>query len=188
MKPGMHYAVTPREQELLNMLEVKRRTRERITITGFALEAGYANKSALRHFPILKKELADYVEQFTPHAGARGRTSSVRSLEVQVERLGRELGRREEELKRIPILEGKAAILEQEKTILQAEKSTLRGMLSTLLAFITENNIESAMLIEGRLVALATALISGDDSEASEDDLIPDTVERIRPHLVNQKG
>jgi hypothetical protein len=160
VKPNKRNSVTPREQELLNLLEITRRARKRITIVGFAEMAGYANKSALRHFPTLKKELADYVEKFTPHASTRGRTSSVRALEVQVERLVRELSRREKELERIPILEGKVTTLEQEKTLLLAGQATLRGMLTTLLAFITENNIESAAYIETRLVALTTALIN----------------------------
>jgi hypothetical protein len=160
MKPTMRHGVTPRERELLNMLEVMRREGKHTTIVGFARAAGYANKSALRHFPILKKELADYVEKHASPVGTRSRTSSVRALETQVERLERELERREKKLKRIPILEDKLAALEKEKTYLQAEQVVLRGMLSTLVAFMAENNLETARLIESRLLESATALIN----------------------------
>jgi hypothetical protein len=187
MKSDGYNAVTPREQELLNRLEVIRRTRERITIIGFARLVGYANKSALRHFPVLKKELADYVEQVTPHGNTRGRTSSVKALEAQVERLERELRRRDKQLERIPILEGKVAALEQEKTLSQNERATLRGMISTLLAFIAENKIESAAFIEARLVALAASLIDDEDSDADEEKLIPDLIEGTAPHVVSRK-
>ena len=186
MKLNRRHSITPREQELLNLLEVIRRAGERITITGFARRAEYSNKSALRHFPTLKKELADYVEQFTPHASTRGRTSSFRALEAQVERLERELRRREKQLERIPTLEGKVTTLEQEKTLLLARQAALRGMLSTVLAFMTENHIESAANIETRLVALATTLINGEDLDASEEELIPGNIGRTAPRLVSQ--
>jgi hypothetical protein len=196
MKSGGFNTVTPREQELLNDLEAIRRTGKRITIVGFAKKVGYANKSALRHFPKLKKELADYVEQFTPNVNTRGQTSSVKALEMQVERLERKLRRSEKQLERIPILEGEVAALEKEKSLSQIELATLRGMISILIAFIAENKIESAVFIEARLTALATALIDGEDLDASVENPIPDTgeeidsdnVEEMKPCVASRKA
>jgi predicted DNA-binding transcriptional regulator YafY len=54
--------MTSRERELLELLEVIRRNNESLTIADFARRAGYSNKTALRHFPTLRRALHEYCD------------------------------------------------------------------------------------------------------------------------------
>ena len=154
--------VSRREQELLDKLEVIQRDRKRVTVTSFCKLVGYANKSALRHFPVLRRELGLYVAQLNP-AGKRGsQTSAVRHLEVQIERLQRECDRQARQLTKIPELEKQISKLRAELKHSQSIIGRLRAMISTLISFFSNNDLSKARDISNRLEKLAKASIEED--------------------------
>ncbi len=168
--------VSRREQELLDELEIIKRSKKRITVIGFCKLMGYANKSALRHFTVLKQELSLYVAQFTQLGNKGSVPSPVRHLEVQVKRLNRKVGRLEQEIKEVPKL--KAKIVKQRAELKQCsdDKRQLQGMISTLIAFLSNSDLAKARDLSSRLKSQARALLeeknlsgSEEDDESSED-------------------
>ncbi len=137
-------AVSPREQELLDELEIIRRSKKKITVIGFCKSMGYANKSALRHFPILKRELSLYVAQFARSANKGSAPSAVRHLEVQVDRLKRIVERLEREVEEVPKLKAHVAKLKEEIKQCSDDKRKLQGMISTLIAFLSGSDLAKA--------------------------------------------
>lgn len=160
--------VSQREQELLDELEVIKRGKKRITVIGFCKSQGYANKSALRHFPVLKRELSLYVAQFA-RPGSKGSTPSpVRYLEVQVERLNRELIRFQREVKEIPKLKEESKTLRKKLKQSADDKRRLQGMVSTLIAFLSGSDLAKARDLSTRLENQARSLLEEDNLSSSE--------------------
>src|SRR5215204_4471845 len=124
--------VSPREQELLNKLEIIRRGKKKITVIGFCKFVGYANKSALRHFPVLRQELSLYVAQFVRPGDKRSAPSSVRYFETQIKRLNQEVGCLKRELEEVPRLKSQVARQKEELKQSSDDKRQLQGMISTL--------------------------------------------------------
>jgi hypothetical protein len=154
--------VTPREQKLLDELEKLRRSKKRITVNGFCELVGYANKSALRHFPVLKRELGLYVAQVNPISKKKSQPSAVRYLEVQIERLQRECDRQLRELAEIPKLKTQMATLREELKHSRNIDRQLRAMISTLIGFFSSNDLTKARDISKRLEKLAKAALEDD--------------------------
>jgi hypothetical protein len=156
--------VTRREQELLDQLEIIRRNKKRVTVIGFCKLMGYANKSALRHFPVLKSELSLYLAQFDKPRTKRLSPSAVRLLEVQVERMNRELTRFKSEVGTIPKLKVQAAKLKQELKQSFNDKMRLQGMISTLISFLSNSDLAKANDLSVRLEEQARELLSEENT------------------------
>lgn len=154
--------VSPRERELLDKLETIRRNKGRITVTSFCTMVGYANKSALRHFPVLKRELGLYIAQLNPTGKRGGQPSAVRYLEVQIGRLQRERERQQRELAEIPELKKQIARLREELEHSRSIIRRLRGIIGTLISFFSNNDLTKARDISNRLEELAKAHMEGD--------------------------
>lgn len=154
--------VTPRERDLLNKLEILRRSKKKVTVNGFCKLVGYANKSALRHFPVLKRELSLYVAQFKPVSGNKSQPSAVRYLKVQVERLQRKCDRQSEELAEIPQLKKQVATLREGLKHSRGIIRQLRAMISTLIGFFSSNDLTKARDISNRLEKLARTALEDD--------------------------
>jgi len=153
--------VSPRERELLDVLEQLRRTNTKITVEGFSVLVGYANKSALRHFPVLKRELSLYIAQFSPVRGKKSQPSAVRYLEVQIERLQRKCEHQTQELTKMPELEKQIATLQEELKHSHAIIRQLRAMISTLINFFSNNDLTRALDISNQLEKLARSTVEG---------------------------
>jgi hypothetical protein len=149
--------VSRREEELLAELELIRRNKKRITVDSFCKHVKYANKSALRHFPVLKRELGLYIAQFRPTGRKGSQPSEVRYLEVQVERLQSKCDRQAQELTEISGLKGQITTLREELKQSRGIISQLRAMISTLVSFFSDNNLPKAHDISNRLEKLAKA-------------------------------
>ena len=158
-----------REQELLQQLEVIRRSGERITITEFARRAGYRNKSALRHFRVLKRELHRILVQ---EAGRRGLSapSDVRELQEKLERSERTAREQARQLERIPELEAKIGQLRGRCERLRHENGQLRMMVSALAAHVVQRSEIPARAIEAELAALAASMTGTAGSDVASDD------------------
>lgn len=141
---------------------------ERITVAGFARRNGYANKSALRHFKILRRELSEYVAQFSPNPRSREDSLKVKFLESQNERQSREIERLKKQVKTIPGLKEKIAILDSGRKDDAKQNKLLRGMLSTVISFISNSDFAMARKLSARLEELAKDLIEGEDQESSD--------------------
>lgn len=151
--------VSRREQELLDKLEIIRRNKKRITVDSFCKHVGYANKSALRHFPVLRRELGLYIEQFRPTGRKGSQPSAVRYLEVQVERLQSKCDRQARELTEISGLKEQIATLREELKQSRGFVSQLRAIISTLISFFSDNDLTKARDISNRLEKLARAYL-----------------------------
>ena len=145
-------AVTARERELLAELEICKRRGEKLTVIGFCKRQGYANKSALRHFPVLRRELGLYIAG----GGMSGKSqpSAVTYLKIQNERLTSKCNSQEEQLKRIPALECKLQAERVKTRNLEAVIRRLLGLLSTVIALIAGSDLAKARDISSRLEAL----------------------------------
>ncbi len=154
--------VSPRERELLDELEKLRRSNTKITVEGFSVLVGYANKSALRHFPVLKRALGLYIAQFSTVSGKKSQPSAVRYLEVQIERLQRKCERQTKELTAIPELKEQVATLQEELKNSRGIISQLRAMVSTLINFFSNNDLIRAVDISNRLEKLAKTTLEKD--------------------------
>lgn len=158
--------VTRRERELLKKLETIRLQRKKITKAGFCREMGYANKSALRHFPILMRELDLYVCSFTPKGG-RSSPSPIRLLQKENERLVRRCEQQQKEMERIPILEDRVAKLTAEIKRRDNLLARFRGMISALIAHFVGKDLTGAQEISAQLKDLATAVMTETDESGS---------------------
>jgi len=151
--------VSPRERELLDDLELIKREGIIITVAGFAKRNGYANKSALRHFPVLRRELSLYVAQFSAPSQRRDVPLAVKYLESQIERQNRVIDRLKRQIKVIPQLKSKIAELEQQEKEYSKQENVLRGMLSTVISFLSESDFAKARDLSARLEEQAKALL-----------------------------
>jgi hypothetical protein len=136
--------VSRRERELLDDLALLKRQGTRITVTGFAKRNGYANKSALRHFPVLRRELSLYVAQPSAAGQRREVPLAVKYLESQIERQNRVIDRLKRQVKAIPQLKAKISKLEQKAREDSNQKKRFRGMLSTVIAFLSGSDFAKA--------------------------------------------
>jgi hypothetical protein len=119
--------ISRREGELLNELEAIRRRGEKITKAEFCRRAGYANKSALRHFPVARRELDLYVGSFG-NTGGKNTPSTIRLLLQENKHLTRTYEKQEQEIRKIPILEAKVEELNAEIKRKDHISARLRGM------------------------------------------------------------
>ena len=161
--------VGPRERELLDDLELLKREVKRITVAAFAKRNGYANKSALRHFPVLRRELSLYVAQFSAPSQRPDAPLAVKYLESQIERQNRVIERLKRQVKANPQLEAKIAKLEQKAKEDSNQKKILRGMLSTVVAFLSSSDFAKARDLSAKLEKQANALLR-EDSYSTDDD------------------
>ena len=141
--------VGPREKELLDRLEAIKSSRIRVTTLEFCKHVGYANKSALRHFPVLKRELSLYIAQF---AGRRENPPSItRYFEVQMERQNQVIDRLKTKVSTIPKLKAKIFKLEAKEKVHAEAKKRLRGMLSSVVALLSGSDFAKARDLHNRL-------------------------------------
>ena len=161
--------ISRRESELLEKLESIQRCGEEITITEFCKREGYANKSALRHFPVLKRELDLYVGRFRKN-GDKSSPSAVRFLEIQNERLNRRCEDQEKDLAKIPELEAKVKGLEGTVKDIRRVEGELRGMISTLIAHFSSNDLSRAKEISAKLEELAKVAVAGESLRNENED------------------
>jgi len=161
--------VSRRERELLDNLELLKNQGKKTTIAGFARDNGYANKSALRHFPVLRRELSDYVGRCSSRPPRTRQDSlKLKYLESQLERQCREDERFKKQTKTIPQLRAKIAKLEAEKKQDTRQIRLLRGMLSTCISFLSGSDFAKARNLSERLEKQAQELIDGEDAESSD--------------------
>src|SRR5258708_3484024 len=151
--------VSRRERELLNNLALLKSQGKKITIIGFARDNGYANKSALRHFPVLRQELSEYVAQCSLTPQKQQTSFKVKYLESQIERQSREIDRLKKKTKTISSLKARIAKLETEKKEDAKNKKLLRGMLSTVISFLSSSDFAKARDLSARLEEQAKGLL-----------------------------
>ena len=154
--------VSRRERELLEELEKLRRSKTKITIIGFCKLNNYANKSALRHFTVLKRELGLYVAECNSGGKGGSQTSSVRQLEVQINRLRRERDSKAKELEKVPKLKEEITKLREDLKQSRNIIMRLRAMVSTLVAFFSNNDLIRAQDISRQLEKLARTELDQD--------------------------
>jgi hypothetical protein len=155
-----------REAELLALLERIKRSKKRITVAGFAREARYANKSALRHFPVLRRELNLYIAQFSKSPQRQDPSLAKKYFETQIERQGRTIDRLKRQTKVIPELKATIAMLRRRVKEDENQKKQLRGMLSTVIAFLSSSDFAKARDLSDRVEAQVSELL--DDSGHDE--------------------
>ncbi|HEX5701892.1 MAG TPA: hypothetical protein VFX97_01580 [Pyrinomonadaceae bacterium] len=158
--------VSAREQQLLDDFQLLKSQGEKVTIAGFARRNGYANKSALRHFPVLRRELSDYVARFSAASQKRQGSLEIKFLESQIERQSRKIERLETQVKTIPQLKARIVRLEAGKEEDSRKKRLLRAMLSTVISFLSSSDFAKARDLSARLEKQAKALM-----EDAQDDL-----------------
>lgn len=151
--------VSPRERQLLDKLADLKRTNTMTTVNGFCKDEGYANKSALRHFPVLRRELSLYVAQFAKPGHKRSAPSTAKFYEVQLERQNLIIARLKQRVKTIPELKTKIATLKAKAKQDSDEKTQLRGMLSTVIAFLSGSDLAKARDLSERLEKQAKELL-----------------------------
>ena len=157
-----------RESELLEELEVRKRRGEKLTVEGFCRSLGYANKSALRHFPVLKRELSLYIAA----SGNPGKSqpSAVAYFEAQIKHLKSECNSQKEQLKQIPILEEKLESERLKRKKVESDSRWLRGLLSTVVALIAGSDLAKARDINSQIEALILKEEEALDPPAEQDD------------------
>ena len=154
-----------REKELLAKLDEIKLTDKKISVVGFAREVGYTNKSALRHFPVLRHELSKYIAKFSMPRPTPGAFLSTKYFESQIERQALVIERLNRRARTIPELKATIARLEQESKRDSEQKKLLRGMLSTVMALLTDSDFAKARDLSRRLEEQVTLLIEDvDDS------------------------
>ena len=159
--------VGKRERELLDNLTLLKSQGKKITIAGFARDNGYANKSALRHYPVLRRELSEYVAQYSAISQSPPGSLKAKYVDAQIERQGREIARLKKQTKTIPSLKARIAKLESEKKHEADQTKVLRGMLSTVISFLSSSDFAKAREISGRLEKQAQALMELDQDDPS---------------------
>jgi hypothetical protein len=147
-----------REQALLDQLSLIQEAGKRITVSSFCKQAGYANKSALRHFPVLKQALRAYVSRSGNHDNQQ-HPSTIRYLEVQIDRHTRNYSRLQEKVKQIPVLKAQIVALQKDLKKSDQEKRRLQGMISTLIAFLSGSDLAKARDLSDRLAKRANELL-----------------------------
>jgi hypothetical protein len=154
--------VSPREGQLLDKLDEFKASNTRLTVVSFCRHVGYANKSALRHFPVLRKELSLYIAQF-PQSGIKAdNPSAIKYFEIQVERQSRIIDRLKREAKKVPRLKTQIVVLKTQAKQESNDKRRLRGMLSTVIAFLTGSDFAKARDLSARLEKQARELLEDD--------------------------
>ncbi|SRR6266481_1038331 len=162
--------VGAREQQLLDNLKVLKAQGRKITVSGFAKENGYANKSALRHFAVLRRELSEYVTQCYPTPQRQPSSLNVKYLESQIERQAREIERLKKQTKAIPPFKARIAKLESDKKHDAHQKKLLRGMLGTVISFLSSSDFAKARDLNARLEMQAKALMEDNEDDPSSSD------------------
>ena len=147
------------------MLEEIKRSTKRITVAGFARDAGYANKSALRHFPVLRRELNLYIAQFSKSPQSQDPLLAKKYFETQIERQGRTIDRLKRQTRVIPELKGTIAMLRRRVNEDENKKRQLRGMLSTVIAFLSSSDFAKARNLSERLEAQVSELLEDSDHD-----------------------
>lgn len=150
----------------MNDLEILKSQGEKITIAGFARRNGYANKSALRHFQTLLKELRLYLSQYSVRDRQQQSQMTIKYLESQLEHQYRLIGRLQTKVKTIPMREAKIAKLELGAKKADQQIKLLRGMLSTCISFLSDSDFAKARELSERLEKQAKALIE-DESRST---------------------
>jgi len=143
----------------LDELERLIAAKTRLTVIGFCRHVGYANKSALRHFPVLRRRLSLYVAQFTRPGNRASAPSASTYLEVQIERQSRLINRLRREAKKVPKLNAQIAKLETQADQDSNDKQRLRGMLSTIIALLSGSDFAKARDLSARLEKQVNALL-----------------------------
>lgn len=151
--------VGKRERELLDNLALQKSQGKKITIAGFARDNGYANKSALRHYPVLRHELSEYVAQCSATSQSPQGSLKAKYVNAQIERQAREIERLKKQTKAIPPLKARIAKLESDKKHDAHQKKLLRGMLSTVISFLSSSDFAKARDLSERLEEQAKALL-----------------------------
>lgn len=171
-KPTEHQPpiVSPRERELLDELNLIKRAKLKITVDGFCNRVGYANKSALRHFPVLRRELSLYIAQFSRPGQKREAPLATKYFEAQIARQGLAINRLKRQAKTIPTLKAKIALLETKAKQDSEERKQLRGMLSTVIAFLSGSDFAKARDLSAKLETLVKELLKEDNSYSTDDD------------------
>jgi hypothetical protein len=154
-----------RERELLDNLAVLKSQGKKTTVVEFARDNGYANKSALRHFPVLRQELSEYVTQCSRTHQKQPRSLRAKYLESQLERQSREIERLKKQTKTIAPLKAKVAKLENEKNEDRRQKRVLRGMLGTVISFLSSSEFATARDLSARIEKQAKALIEDEPED-----------------------
>lgn len=154
--------MSPRERQLLDKLDEFKTAKTRLTIISFCKHVGYANKSALRHFPVLRRELGLYVAQFARPGHQGSVPSASKYFEVQIERQSRVINRLRREAKKVPMLKTHVATLETKVRQNEEAKKRLRGMLSTVISFLTGSDFAKARDLSSKLEKQAKELLEDD--------------------------
>ena len=162
-------SISPRERELLGMLEVIRRNRERITIADFARRAGYRHKSGLQRFATLRAALHDYCvvqrgrkHLESPRADVAARTARERESVAQTQEIGRLRRRLDEALARIAQREESLERL----AAVERDRDALRGIVTALISQIAQTSVKRAVEIERDILAVAAQYVEGVPEEA----------------------
>jgi hypothetical protein len=162
--------VGKRERELLDNLALLKSQGKKTTTVAFARNNGYANKSALRHFAGLRRELSEYVAQCSPTPQKQRSSLNVKYLNVQIERQARKIEILKTRVKTIPKLEAKITKLESEKKEGARQKKLLRGMLSTVISFLSGSDFARARDLSERLEKQAKSLMEDDQEDPRSPD------------------
>ena len=157
--------VSPRERQLLDELNRLKAAKTKLTVNGFCKHVGYANRSALRHFSVLRRELNLYIAQSAP-PGKASTPSTVKYLEVQIERLNRENDRLKRKVRIIPTLNAKIERLATQAKRDSHKKKQLRAMLSTVVALLSGSEFAKARELSAKLEQQARALLDEDPEPA----------------------
>lgn len=146
-------------------LDLLKSQRQKITIAEFARRNGYANKSALRHFQTLLKELRLYVAQFSARVHQHQSHVNIKYLESQVEHQNCLISRLQAKVRTIPERNAKIAKLEQRSKEDKQQKKILRGMLSTCISFLSSSDFAKARDLCARLEMEAKALLEDEPDD-----------------------
>jgi len=160
--------IAGREAELLKKLEAIRRRGEKITKAEFCRKVGYANKSALRHFPVLRRELDLYVGSFNKQ-GSKNSPSTIRLLLLENKHLTRTCEKQEQEIRKIPVLEEKVVELTAEIKRRGNISARLRGMVSALISHFIGHDLTGAREISAQLEELTKSILAETEEGCSQE-------------------
>lgn len=153
-----------REKELLAELDAIRLTKKKITVASFARDVGYANKSALRHFPVLRRELSRYISELSKPNSKYETSLATKYFKSQIERQALVIERLNRRVKTVPRLKAKIGKLEQKLKEDSRQKKLLRGMLTTVIGLLSGSDFAKARDLSARLEKQAKELINDDES------------------------
>jgi len=146
----------------LDELERLKAAKTKLTVISFCKHVGYANKSALRRFLVLRRELTLYTAEFAGSNQKRIPPSALKYFEVQIERQNRIIDRLKGKVSLIPKLNAKIAKLDSKAKSDAEEKRKLRGMLSTVIALLSGSDFAKARDLSTRLERLVSGLLEED--------------------------